>query len=479
MADELLAQRYRVIRELGAGGMGRILLAEDTSLSIQSEPHLVAVKENTNVSHDAQEQFRREARILARLAHPNLPKVTHHFVEPTGKQYLVMDYIRGDDVQQLLRKGPLTEQESLACMAQILDALSYLHNWQDPDTGRRQPVIHRDIKPSNIKRTQQGQYMLVDFGIAKLSGLTETQPSARAYTSGYAPLEQYDGGTDERSDIYSLGATLYSMLTARTPPTATNRVSGVAVPQPRHYNASLSNHVGRVIDRAMQVKPKDRFQSAAAMYLELFGRSLPDRSVRSDADLSPVPSGPVWQRPVAAILLAVAGFVLVALALILFLQRKDSQVNAPLPTATAQLVQPATTAATTTLASAIVVAKETLVATRLPAVAPSASNVIAVVETPVATGRNNTSPPPAAPAATSTPLPATVYPQQATVSTAYLDMLRDNAQRLVVRPDQPPIQKQGLIRGAQAACMCLVAAEHLISVWWCSHTGLAVIRCGS
>ncbi len=136
----LLARRYRVGRRLGKGGMGAVYEAQDTRLA----DHVVAIKENTNTGADAQEQFKREAVILARLQHPNLPKVTDYFVEPSGQQYLVMDYVPGEDLEHIIRHtGPLSEEEALHCMAQVLSAVHYLHTRSDPATGRKQPVVHR------------------------------------------------------------------------------------------------------------------------------------------------------------------------------------------------------------------------------------------------------------------------------------------------------------------------------------------------
>ena len=171
----------------------QVYLAEDTLLP----GRLVAVKENPDSSADAQAQFKREALLLARLRHPNLPQVTDYFVAANGKQYLVMDFVPGDNLTELMRKrqGPLPVDEALAIVAQVMQALAYMHTWRDPDSGRTRPIIHRDIKPANIKRTPEGRVVLVDFGIAKIDSntMTGTAVSAKALTPGYAPLEQYGG----------------------------------------------------------------------------------------------------------------------------------------------------------------------------------------------------------------------------------------------------------------------------------------------
>ncbi|MBK8050711.1 MAG: protein kinase [Anaerolineales bacterium] len=303
----LFAGRYRLQRKLGKGGMGAVYECEDTRLS----GHLVALKENTNVGEDAQEQFKREALILSRLSHPNLPKVTDYFLEPSGQQYLVMDYVPGEDMDHIIRReGALSEPEARRCLEQVLEAVHYLHTWHDPHTGRLQPVIHRDIKPSNIKRTQDGRYVLVDFGISKFTATTATIPSMRALTPGFAPIEQYDGGTDERTDIYALGATFYTLLTGHIPPTATERARKKApLTSPRKYSQGISTRSEQVIARALMVDPVDRYQTAADMFQALFGYPLSTQPSRPQHSrrLRPVP-----------LLLAVVGLLLVAIAWIVF-----------------------------------------------------------------------------------------------------------------------------------------------------------------
>jgi serine/threonine protein kinase len=169
---------------------------------------------------DAQRQFLREAKILANLSHPNLPRVTDYFLEKTNGQYLVMDFVEGQDLQQMLedRGGPFSEGQAAEWASQISDALAYLHS-QSP------PIIHRDIKPANIRITPAGKAVLVDFGIAKVfDPQVKTTVGARAVSPGYSPVEQYGiGKTDRRTDIYALGATLYTLLTGVEPPESTQR----------------------------------------------------------------------------------------------------------------------------------------------------------------------------------------------------------------------------------------------------------------
>ena len=169
----------------------------------------MALKENNDGGLESQRQFEREAKLLAGLRHPNLPRVIDHFIVPDQGQYLVMDYVEGKSLAALLaeRGRPLDEAEVLPWIRQVADALEYLHT-------RTPPIIHRDIKPQNIIVAADGRAMLVDFGISKAYDPTlKTTRGARAVTPGYSPPEQYGlGTTDARSDVYALGATLYTCL---------------------------------------------------------------------------------------------------------------------------------------------------------------------------------------------------------------------------------------------------------------------------
>lgn len=260
IGNQLQRGRYVIQRVLGQGGMSIVYLAADRNLA--GRP--VAIKENAHSSSTAHNQFQQEALMLARLTHPNLPRVTDHFIEASGKQYLVMDYVEGDNLSYILdrQKGPLPEMTVVEWIKQVINALEYMHNWVDPATRRANPIIHRDIKPSNIKRTPNGHIVLVDFGLAKHEENGEvTVAVARAFTPGYSPAEQYNGRTDIRSDIYALGATLYMLLTGQRPPEATVIAAGTPLTPPRQLNPHLSRTIERVILRAMQVQAADRYQS--------------------------------------------------------------------------------------------------------------------------------------------------------------------------------------------------------------------------
>jgi serine/threonine-protein kinase len=268
MSGTLLHNHYVIQRQLGQGGMAVVYQAEDQTLP----GRFVAVKENFDRSQDAQDQFRREAMILARLRHPNLPQVTDHFVEPSGRQYLVMDYVEGDDLDDILsRRGPLPEAEVLPWMDQVLDALAYMHGWVDPVSGQPMPVVHRDIKPANIKLTPSGRVMLVDFGIAKYQTGTLTATGARAASPGFSPWEQYTGRTDTRSDVYSVGATMYNLLTNVVPPEAPDIAAGTPLVAPRSLNPAISVYAEQAILKAMATQMAFRFQCVGDLRQALRG----------------------------------------------------------------------------------------------------------------------------------------------------------------------------------------------------------------
>ena len=272
---QLQQGRYLIRALLGRGGMGTVYLAADRNLS----GRLVAIKENADTSPATQDQFQYEAILLARLTHANLPRVTDHFIEPSGRQYLVMDYVEGDDLRAVLRanQGPLPEEVVLQWLDQVLSALAYMHNWIDPTTRKLTPIIHRDIKPGNIKRTPNGRVVLVDFGVAKIDETTEgTVVGAKATTPGYSPLEQYTSGTDARSDIYALGATLYILLTGERPPDATAIAAGTPLVPPRQRNRQLSRTMDRVILRSMALHATDRYQNIEELRAALPQRRNPE-----------------------------------------------------------------------------------------------------------------------------------------------------------------------------------------------------------
>ena len=263
--ETVLQGRYRIVRQLGQGGMGAVYEAIDLRLDT-----VVALKETLFTDEKLRKQFEREARLLARLHHQALPRVSDHFTEGEG-QFLVMQYIPGEDLfeMQTRRQSAFPQSDVLRWADQLCDALDYLHT-QDPQ------IIHRDIKPQNLKFTSRGQVILLDFGLAKGSAglLTAVTTSASifGYTPNYAPLEQVQGlGTDARSDIYSLAATFYHLLTNVKPPDALSRagavVNGMADPlvPADEVAPQVSPAVAHVLEVAMSQKRDDRYESAQIM----------------------------------------------------------------------------------------------------------------------------------------------------------------------------------------------------------------------
>jgi serine/threonine-protein kinase len=283
----LLRDRYEILSLIGQGGMGAVYKAADRRLPGRT----CAIKEtwpppgvNAEALAQARDQFLREASTLARLDHPNLPKVSDYFAQDqpgnsgndTSRDYLVMDYVPGQDLHQVVqharREGQfLDEREVLRWMDQLCDALKYLHS-QDP------PVLHRDVKPGNVKLTPDGRIKLVDFGLVK--PLDPEDPKTLTGMRGigslpYTPIEQYAGEmghTGTRSDLYSLGATLYHLLTGRPPATAQDRfLDPKALLPPRQINPAISPAVEQSMLAALALHPKERPDSVATWSRMLLG----------------------------------------------------------------------------------------------------------------------------------------------------------------------------------------------------------------
>jgi serine/threonine protein kinase/Tol biopolymer transport system component len=277
----LLHKRYRIVEILGQGGMGSVYRAVDENLGVD-----VAVKENLFTTDEYARQFRLEAVILANLRHPNLPRVTDHFVIGDQGQYLVMDYIEGEDLlQRMERMGNITEDEAILIGAALCDALAYLHT-------RKPPILHRDIKPGNVKITPDGHIFLVDFGLAKvLHGSQATTTGARAMTPGYSPPEQYGTArTDPRTDIYSLGATLYAALSGIIPEDGLARAMDNTQLTPlRKRNSKVSRRFAASIEKAMGIDPADRFQNAEEFKRSLLGSKTKTQLLPGDFIVEPPP----------------------------------------------------------------------------------------------------------------------------------------------------------------------------------------------
>jgi serine/threonine protein kinase len=264
-ANTLLQNRYLIVHLIGKGGMGDVYLAIDQRLG-----SAVALK-RTFFSGDEMlaNAFEREARTLARLRHNVLPKVSDHFTED-DMQYLIMEHIAGDDLAKRLEvsEKPFPVGWVLFWADQLLDALGYMHS-QEP------PVIHRDIKPQNLKLTAENTIILLDFGLSK-NTLGETRSattgSVVGYTPHFAPMEQIRGmGTNPRSDIYSLSATLYQLLTNVVPPDVLTRAEDLLGGKPdpiqplNAVNPDISEKVSDVILKGMAVSQEQRFSDSREM----------------------------------------------------------------------------------------------------------------------------------------------------------------------------------------------------------------------
>lgn len=298
--NTILRERYRIIHQLGHGGMGAVYQAMDENLSC-----VVAVKETFATNDEQRRAFRREAELLANLSHPTLPRVMDHFTHGDG-QFLVMQFVPGHDLAELLelREQPFQVAKVLDWADQILDALEELHD-------SKPPIVHRDIKPSNLKVTPRGRILLLDFGLAKgAAGQMSTADvdshgkSIYGYTPNYAPIEQVRGaGTDPRSDLYSLAATLWTLLTGKVPPDAVTRMAekeeGNADPllPARELNPQVPAAVSAALNRAMAVNRNQRFTTAAEFREILRDASKAKFESPTQPQRDRVPAEPAQSRP--------------------------------------------------------------------------------------------------------------------------------------------------------------------------------------
>ncbi|MBW8009705.1 MAG: serine/threonine protein kinase [Chloroflexi bacterium] len=319
-SGDILRNRYIIKRFISQGGMGSIYLADDKRL----EGRLCAIKEirldpslPTQTLRQTREQFQREANVLARLDHPNLPKVSDIFSKGAS-DFLVMDFIPGKDLLALMvearqQKKHLDEREVLSWAGQLSKALEYLHS-QDP------PILHRDVKPSNLKLTPNNTVKLVDFGLVKIlatDDATITVVQGRG-TALYTPLEQYGGDaghTDVRSDIYAFSATLYHLLTNQAPFEARERfLHPESMPTLRQLNPEISPRTERAVLWGMSLHPEIRPQNVGAFHDALLGtweptigprRPLPAPSL-SDIVSMPMERTLVWISAVLVLLSFIA-----------------------------------------------------------------------------------------------------------------------------------------------------------------------------
>jgi eukaryotic-like serine/threonine-protein kinase len=310
--DSILNGRYRIVGLLGKGGMGAIYEAVDLNLS-----KAVAIKENLALTEELRRAFTREAKLLANLQHPALPKVMDHFSLKDG-QFLVMEFVSGKNLAEMLLARmniPFTLKEVLSWADALLEVLNYLHR-------RDKPIIHGDIKPANLKITSEGALFLLDFGLAKgkaglMSSVSDSLPIL-GFSPNYSSLEQILGadmhsynvlsaintqktqtiarqGTDPRSDLYALATTLYHLLTGTSPRAATTRAACIWANQPDpvalawNLNSQVPVAVAEVLARGMELLREDRFASAPEMQKAL-------REAGESTLLAEVRSKPIYSQ---------------------------------------------------------------------------------------------------------------------------------------------------------------------------------------
>jgi serine/threonine protein kinase len=258
----VLNDRYEVVKRIGGGGMGSVYQARDKRLS----DRLCAVKEMLQTSTDdahrkkAVEDFLRESQVLASLDHPSVPTIFDYFIE-SGRYYLVMYYIQGRDLEaEMNRRGGRVDELTVTQWGlQTCDVLDYLHN-QNP------PIIYRDLKPANLMLDdKRSKVMLIDFGIARFVAPTVKGVTAIG-TMGYAPPELFSGKVEPRSDIYSLGATLFHMITASDPQDNPLLIFDFSKhPRPRQINPKISQEMDEILVRMVAYKPEERWGSAGEL----------------------------------------------------------------------------------------------------------------------------------------------------------------------------------------------------------------------
>jgi tRNA A-37 threonylcarbamoyl transferase component Bud32 len=262
---KVLNSRYEIVRRIGGGGMGAVYLAKDRNLGEAAR----AVKEMIE-SHidDSQHEkaiadFKRESLLLTELEHPSIPTVYDYFYDDASERfYLVMKFIPGSDLSSKLRNAPGGRVDELTVTEwgiQVADVLHYLHT-------RPQPIIYRDLKPANLMiDSNSSRVMLIDFGIARWVNKKEKGVTAVG-TMGYAPPELFSGQADARVDIYSLGATMFHLLTGSDPQDNPLLIFDFTKnPRPRQINPALSTEMERILTRAVEYKPEHRFQSGAEL----------------------------------------------------------------------------------------------------------------------------------------------------------------------------------------------------------------------
>lgn len=265
VAGKVLNNRYEIVRRIGGGGMGAVYLAKDRNLG--EVPRAVKEMIESHLDDSQHEKaiadFKRESLLLTELEHPSIPTVYDYFYDDASERfYLVMKFIPGSDLASRLRGttgGRIDELTVTEWGVQVADVLHYLHT-------RPQPIIYRDLKPANLMLDSNlNRIMLIDFGIARWVNKKERGVTAVG-TMGYAPPELFGGHADPRVDIYSLGATMFHLVTGSDPQDNPLLIFDFAKnPRPRQINPAISTEMERLLMRAVEYKPEHRFQSGAEL----------------------------------------------------------------------------------------------------------------------------------------------------------------------------------------------------------------------
>ena len=265
----ILNHRYEIVRRIGGGGMGAVYLAKDRNLG--DAPRAVKEMVESHLDPTQHEKaigdFKRESLLLTSLEHPSIPTIYDYFYdEALGRFYLVMKYISGGDLASRMRAaaaGKLDEKTVTDWGMQVADVLDYLHS-------RPKPIIYRDLKPANLMIDgNSGRVMLIDFGIARWVSQQEKGVTAVG-TMGYAPPELFSGRVQPASDVYSLGATMFHLLTGADPQDNPLLIFDFSKnPRPRQINPAISSEFEQILMRTVEYKPEDRFRTAGELRNEL------------------------------------------------------------------------------------------------------------------------------------------------------------------------------------------------------------------
>lgn len=252
----VIAGRYEILKEIGHGGMSTVYLANDTHMNRNWAVKEVA-KEGLGQNDKAVSNSPvAEAHLLKRLDHPFLPRITD-IIDNDTTFYIIMDFIEGESLDKVLKEyGAQPEERVIEWAMQICDVLSYLHN-------QKPPIIYRDMKPENLMLKPNGNICIIDFGIAREYKEQNLSDTIALGTPGYAAPEQYNGQTDQRSDIYALGMTMCHLLTGVYP------ARGDGYMPVRQYNPALSEGIEAIINKCVEPAAEKRYQSCAELLVDL------------------------------------------------------------------------------------------------------------------------------------------------------------------------------------------------------------------